>query len=74
MSGKLKLYTKYMGSRTRVVKIDQNVWQLAHYFHTPGDHTVVLNRENFPNYSYYKNITRKWQQKLVSQKPSNSLL
>ena len=26
---------KYMGSRTRVLKIDQNVWQLAHYFYTP---------------------------------------
>ena len=24
-----------MGSRTRVMKIDQNVRQLAHYFHTP---------------------------------------
>ena len=29
-----KLYTKYMGSRTRVVKIGQNVRQLAHYFQT----------------------------------------
>ena len=26
------LYTNYMGSRTRVLKIGQNV---AHYFHTP---------------------------------------
>ena len=28
-------YTKYMESRTKVVKISQNVRQLAHYFHTP---------------------------------------
>ena len=49
-----------MESRMRVVKIGQNVRQLAHYFHTPGDHTVVFNRENFPNYSYYKYITTKF--------------
>ena len=30
-----KLYTKYMGSKTKVEKIGQNVWQLAPYFHTP---------------------------------------
>ena len=33
---KTELYTKYMGSRTRVVKTSQDVRQLAHYFHTPG--------------------------------------
>ena len=30
-----ELYTKYIGSRTRVMKIGQNVQQLAHYFHIP---------------------------------------
>ena len=31
-----------MGSRTRGVKTSQNVWQLAHYFHTPvyGDNVL----------------------------------
>ena len=29
-----------MGNRTRVVTIGQNVWQLAHYFHTPDNFYV----------------------------------
>ena len=31
-----ELYTKYMGSRTTVAKIGQNVPQLAQCFHTPA--------------------------------------
>ena len=30
-----------MGSRTRVMKIGQNVWQLACYFHTPVYSSVI---------------------------------
>ena len=38
----IKLYTKFMGSRTRAMKIAQNVWQLAHSFHTPEYNIVQL--------------------------------
>ena len=31
-----------MGSRTRVVKIGQNIRQLAHYFQTPDTHSSLF--------------------------------
>ena len=32
----------YMGSRTRVMKIGHNAWQLAQCFHTPGSILLIL--------------------------------
>ena len=40
-------HVKYMGSRTWLMKIGQNVRQLAHYFHTPANNQLLLYLHHF---------------------------